>query len=212
MNPWVSWCHFTLTLAAWGDCSWADHLCWRHSGHSDTSYQWHRPFRHTSMSSLWRSWRPVKGNRWEKCNYLLEHVLAVHLCLPHHHLPSSSPSPFPPVSSALSDFPHNKNTFLWEIPLIEYGYWSPTSLNKYELDKIAKPWNQFHKGEYYTFVHAEWPFNSHLSQLPEGRNVSAAATSFKCDIIDALWLLWWRCESSVTPHLPQSMCFVCKIC
>lgn len=78
-------CHFTLTLAAWGGCSWAGHLCWRHSGHSDTSYQWHRPFQHTSMSSLWRSWRPVKGNRWGERNAIISwNILSPSfLCVPH---------------------------------------------------------------------------------------------------------------------------------
>lgn len=99
MNSLLRSCHFTLTLAAWGGCSWAGHLCWRHSGHSDTSYQWHRPFQHTSMSSLWRSWRPVKGNRWGERNAIISwNMLSPSfLCVPHLHI--SPPSPLVPSTS-----------------------------------------------------------------------------------------------------------------
>ena len=62
----------------------------------------------------------------------------------------------------------------------------------------------------HTHTHTEWPFHTHRSQLLEGRNISLTSTSLHCDIIDALWLLWWRCESCDTPHLLRSMCmFVC---
>lgn len=50
-------------------------------------------------------------------------------------------------------------------------------------------------------THTQWPFHTHHPQLPEVRNISLTMTSLHCNIIDSLWLLWWRCGRCDTPHL-----------
>lgn len=54
--------------------------------------------------------------------------------------------------------------------------------------------------------HTEWPFHTNRSQLPQSKNISPTSTSLRCDIMDAMWLLWWRCESCNTPRLLHSTC------